>query len=153
MECPIVLIHDMKFYEVQDYMILDGHLYNPIFIFVNDKFFTEKLTPEQQKVVSEAAKALAIAHNGFSQESNIEGISKLKAKGMKVYKPSAADLTKFRKLAQPAGLEFIEGKIGKEWVQGALDAAAAAEKKVGDKADAIVQDYIAQAHKMLKEVK
>ena len=153
MECPIVLIHDMKFYEVQKYMTLDGHLYNPLFIFVNDKFFTKKLTAEQQKVVAEAAKVLAVVHDGFSQQANEESIAKLKAKGMNIYQPSAAELTQFRKLAQPAGLKFIESKIGKEWVQGALDAAAAAEKKVGDKAPAIVAEYIAKANELLKGVK
>jgi len=40
MECPVVLIHDMKFYEVQKFMVLDGHLYNPLFIFINDEFYT-----------------------------------------------------------------------------------------------------------------
>jgi tripartite ATP-independent transporter DctP family solute receptor len=153
MECPIVLIHDMKFYEVQKYMILDGHLYNPLFIFVNEKFFTTKLSPEQQKVVAEAAKVLAAVHNGFSQEANMQGIAKLKAKGMKVYQPSQADLAQFRKLAQPAGLKFIEGKIGKDWVKGALDAAAAAEKKVGEKAADIVKAHIDKANELLKKVK
>ncbi|MGD9124477.1 MAG: DctP family TRAP transporter solute-binding subunit [Desulfarculaceae bacterium] len=153
MECPVVLIHDMKFYEVQKYMILDGHLYNPLFIFVNEKFFTKKLSPSQQKVVADAAKVLAATHNGFSQKANIEGIAKLKAKGMQIYKPKSAELSQFRKLAQPAGLKFIKSKIGDEWVKGALAAAKSAEAKVGDKAEAIVNDYIKQAEAKLKEVK
>jgi tripartite ATP-independent transporter DctP family solute receptor len=153
MECPIVLIHDMKFYEVQKYMVLDGHLYNPLFIFINDKFFTKKLTPAQQKVVAEAAKVLAMAHNGFSQLANQEGLSKLKAKGMQIYKPTAAELQKFRGLAQPAGLKFIEEKVGKAPVQKALTAAAASEKKVGDKAEAIVKQTIAGAQAKYKEIK
>ena len=153
MECPIVLIHDMKFYEVQKYMVLDGHLYNPIFIFINENFFQKKLTPEQQEVVKEAAKALAIAHNGFSQEANIEGAAKLKAKGMEIYQPTPAELGQFREVAQPAALVYLEEKIGKDWVDKVVAAAKTGEEAVGDKADAIVQDYIKKANDMYAEIK
>ena len=116
MECPIVLIHDMKFYEVQKYMVLDGHLYNPLFMFISDRFFSKKLTPAQQKVVAEAAHSFAVAHAGFSQESNIKGLTALAEKGMEIYKPTKEEQDQFRAVAQPAGLEFITEKIGKEWV-------------------------------------
>jgi TRAP-type transport system periplasmic protein len=151
MECPVVLINDMKFYEVQKYMVLDGHLYNPLFIFINDEFFTTKLTPDQQKVVVEAAKALALSHNGFSQDSNIKGIAQLKEKGMQIYQPNPEEMAKFRAVAQPASLTFIKEKAGEEWTKKALDTAAATNSKVGDKADAIVQQTIAEANKMYTE--
>jgi len=153
MECPVVLIYDMKFYEVQKYMILDGHLYNPIFVFMNDKFFENKLTPEQQKVVAEAAKVLAHTHNGFSQKANIEGIAKLKDKGMQVYQPTAQEIVMFREIAQPAGLEFVKNKAGEEWTAKILKAAEEAEKKVGDKADQVVQDTIKMADEEYKKIK
>ncbi len=152
MECPVVLIHDMKFYEVQDYMILDGHLYNPLFVFINNRFFEKKLTPEQQKVVADAAKVLAYTHNGFSQEANIQGVAKLKAKGMKIVKPDAAVLAQFREISQPAALTFIEEKVGKEWVQKALDAAKAGEAAVGDQADAIIDQHIKDANAKLQAI-
>lgn len=152
MECPVVLIYDMKFYEVQKYMVLDGHLYNPLFIFINEKFF-KSLTPQQQKVVSEAAKVLAATHDGFSQLANIEGISKLKAKGMQIYKPTPAELKMFRDKAQPAGLKFIKSKIGDACVADALKAAAAAEAKVGNKAETIIQDHIELAKEKYRAIK
>lgn len=153
MECPVVLIHDMKFYEVQKNMVLDGHLYNPLFVFINDRFFNKKLTPEQQKVVREAAKMLAMAHNGFSQAANREGLSKLAAQGMKIYKPTADELSQFRAKAQPAGLEFITGKIGKNWVDKALAGAAEAEARVGDRADAIIEETIRMANEKFAAIK
>ena len=152
MECPIVLIHDMKFYEVQKYMVLDGHLYNPLFIFINDRFFTKKLTPGQQQAVASAAKVLARAHNGFSQEANHKGLDALAAKGMEIYKPTLAQLGEFRSIAQPAGLEFITQKIGKTWVDKALADADKAEKKIGDNADQIIAETIKAANDMLKKV-
>ncbi|MCG8568419.1 MAG: C4-dicarboxylate ABC transporter substrate-binding protein, partial [Desulfobacterales bacterium] len=144
-------IHDMKFYEVQKYMVLDGHLYNPLFVFINDKFFNKKLTADQQKVVAEAAKVLAMTHNGFSQEANLKGLDVLKAKGMQVYKPTADELSQFRAVAQPAGLEFITKKIGKDWVQKALADAAIAETKVAGAADVVINKTIADANKLLAE--
>ena len=152
MECPIVLIHDMKFYEVQNQMVLDGHLYNPLFTMANEKWFTTKLSPEQQKIVTEEALLLGHVHDGFSQQANIECEDKLKAKGMTIHKPTPAELAKFRQMAQPAGLEFIKKKIGDEWVAKALAAAAKAEAKVGDRADAIVQEHIKLANDLYKGI-
>ncbi len=146
MECPLALIYDMKFYEVQDNLVLDGHLYNPLFIFINDKFFQKKLTPEQQKVVAEAAKALAEIHDGFSQQANIESLAKLKAQGVKVTTPKAEVLAQFRDLAQPAALDYIKEKAGEEWVNKIIAASKESEKMVGDKADQIIEDHIKLAN-------
>ncbi len=151
MECPIVLIHDMKFYEVQKYLVLDGHLYDPLFIFINEEFYQKKLTLEQQKVVAEAAKVLAAAHNGFSQEANIQGLQKLKDKGMVVYQPTKEEMAKFRDVAQPATLGYLKEKVGEQWVQKALDAAKKGEQAVGDKAGQIVQEHIKMANQKYGE--
>jgi C4-dicarboxylate-binding protein DctP len=151
MECPIVLIHDMKFYEVQKYLVLDGHLYDPLFIFINEEFYQKKLSPDEQKVVQEAAKALAAAHNGFSQEANIQGLQKLKEKGMIVYQPTKEELAQFREIAQPAALKYVKEKVGEEWVNKALEAAKEGEAKVGDKADKIIQDYIKLANDLYSQ--
>jgi C4-dicarboxylate-binding protein DctP len=136
----------MKFYEVQKYMALDGHLYDPLFIFINEEFYQKKLTPAQQKTVAEAAKMLSASHNGFSQQANIEGLQKLKDKGMVVYQPTQQDMAQYRELAQPAALIYLKEKVGQEWVNKALAAAKNGEQAVGDKADRIVQDHIKLAN-------
>jgi C4-dicarboxylate-binding protein DctP len=146
MECPIVLIHDMKFYEVQKYMALDGHLYDPLIIFINEEFYQKKLTPEQQKTVAEAAKMLAATHNGFSQQANIEGLQKLKDKGMVVYQPTKEEMAQYRELAQPAALTYLKAQVGQEWVDKALAAARKGEQAVGDKPDQIVKDHVKLAN-------
>ncbi len=152
MECPIVLIHDMKFYEVQNQMILDGHLYNPLFILANNKWFTTKLTKEQQKIIEEEAQLLAHTHDGFSQQANRECEGKLRKHGMNIYKPTAEELAEFKKIAQPAGLSFIRKKVGDEWVNEALAAAKKAEEKVGNKAEAIIQQHIKMANELYKKI-
>ena len=120
-ENPIVLIHDMKFYEVQKYAILDGHVYNPLFVFINDKFFNS-LTVSQRNIIQDAAKLLATAHNGFSQRQNILGVEELKKKGMEIYMPSLEEIDNFRQIAQPAALKFIKEKAGEDWVNKMLKA-------------------------------
>jgi len=147
-----VLINDMKFYEVQNQMVLNGHLYNPLFTMANDKWFTGKLSPEQQKIIAEEADLVARTHDGFSQQANIEGEAKLKAKGMTIYKPSPEELAMFRKLAQPAGTAYIREKVGEDWVGKALKAAAESEKKVGDRADAIIQEHIRMANDLYQKI-
>lgn len=151
MECPVSLINDMKFYEVQKYMVLSGHLYNPLYVFIGDEFY-QKLTPEQQKIVADAAEALALAHDGFNQEVDLNGLEKLKQHGMEIYKPSPSELAAFKSLAQPAGLEFIKEKIGAEWVDKTLKAVAAAEAKVGGNSDAIIADAIKKANELYAAV-
>ena len=125
-ETPVVLIHDMKFYEVQKYAILDGHVYDPLFVFINDKFFSS-LPVAYQNIVADNAMLLATAHNGFSQRQNILGIEQLRQKGMEVYVPSPDELESFKKIAQPPALKFVEEKAGKEWVTKILKAVADAE--------------------------
>lgn len=125
-ETPVVLIHDMKFYEVQRYAILDGHVYDPLFIFINDKFFNS-LPPSFQNIIMDNARLLATAHNGFSQRQNILGIEALQKKGMEVYQPSLEELDGFRKVAQPPVLKFIREKAGEEWVNKIMKAVAEAE--------------------------
>jgi C4-dicarboxylate-binding protein DctP len=146
MECPVVLIHDMKFFEVQKYMVLDGHLYDPLFIFINEEFFQKKLNGEQRKVLAEAAKVLEATHNGFSQQANMEGLQKLKDKGMVVYQPTKDELAQYRQVAQPAALTYLKEKVGEEWVSKALAAAKAGEQSVGDKAEQIVKDHMKMAN-------
>ncbi len=71
---------------------------------------------------------------------------------MLIVKPSSEDLAKFRSIAQPAGLQFISEKIGQQWVDKALAGAKAAEEKIGDRADAIVQETINYANAELAKI-
>jgi C4-dicarboxylate-binding protein DctP len=89
---------------------------------------------------------LAASHNGFSQQANIEGLQKLKDKGMLVYQPTKEDMAQYRDLAQPAALTYLKEKVGQEWVDKALAAAKKGEQAVGDKADQIIKDHIKLAN-------
>ena len=153
MECPVALIHDMKFYEVQDQMVLDGHLYTPIFVLINERFFQKKLTPAQQKVVMDAAKVFATVHNGFNQQADIEGLKKLKAKGMNVIIPSDDFVAQLRNISQPSVLAYLKEKIGEEKVEKVLKAVSDTEKIIGSRSEQIVKETIQKANEIYDGIK
>src|SRR5699024_10460226 len=54
MESPIVLIYLNKFYEVQDYVTLTGHVFQPGIMLMNNELF-EDMPEDLQKVMEEAS--------------------------------------------------------------------------------------------------
>lgn len=54
-ENPLSLIHSMKFHEVNPYITLTGHIYDPEVFIVNKTFF-ESLSEEDQELIERAAK-------------------------------------------------------------------------------------------------
>ena len=91
--------------------------------------------------------------NGFT-EASIPSVmawkSELADKGVKIHAPSAAEQKMFREAAQPAALEIISKRIGKEWVEGAVKAADEASKKVAGKDQQMMDECIRQAKEMVK---
>ena len=64
--------------------------------------------------------------------------------------PSMAEKQMFRDAAQPAALEIISKRIGKEWVEGAVKAADEAAKKVAGNEQKLMDECIRQAQEMVK---
>lgn len=149
MECPISNIHDHKFYEVQTDMVLDGHLYGPLAIFMNEKAF-QKLTKAQQEALYKGAEAFATVHAGVTAASEKQQLDNMAAKGLKIYTPNAKEAAAFQSAAQPAALKVIASKIGKKWVDGAVKAAKASAAKVKGKEEAMKVQCIADAQAMVK---
>jgi hypothetical protein len=52
--------------------------------------------------------------------------------GMIAYSPNEQEMNDFRKMGQPAYLEWLKDKVGDEWVQLSLECAEAANKKAGE---------------------
>ena len=128
-ELPMTLINNGKYYEVQKNVILDGHLYNPLILFVNDKVW-EKLSTEQKAALYEGAQLFNIAQRAISERQVQSGIRDVKGKGMNVYVPTAAELNEFRSVSQPPVLDYVKAQAGEQWVKEALEAVAAAEAKM-----------------------
>lgn len=148
-ENPIANIHDSKFYEVQDSLVLDGHLFGPLLIFINEDKY-QSLTAAQQEALQKGAEAFCIVHAGITAASDAEALKDMAQKGMKIHTPTAEEQKMFRDAAQPAALEIIAKRIGKDWVDGSIQAAQEAEAKVAGKEDEMLKECIRQAQEMVK---
>ncbi|MFT9846070.1 TRAP transporter substrate-binding protein [Aneurinibacillus sp. REN35] len=82
-ENPIALIESSKLQEVQKYLINTNHVYGYVMLTMSDATY-QKLSPEQQKAVDEAAKEATDYENKIVYEQEKELINKLKEKGMEI---------------------------------------------------------------------
>ena len=113
-ENPIPLIYTTKFYEVQKYLTLSGHVYAATALLMNDKFFSS-LPKDLQKVVQEGAERYRTEQRKMSAQQDKEMLAKLKASGMQINELTPAEKQAFVKATAPVYGEF-QGKIGKALV-------------------------------------
>jgi tripartite ATP-independent transporter DctP family solute receptor len=114
-ENPVSLILVSKFYEVQKYLTLDGHLYSIDFTFINDPFF-QKLPKDLQRIVGDAARISGTTHRGIQQYTSAIGVDELKQKGMEIYVPTPAEIEAFAKATQPRVVEWVKQKVPQKWI-------------------------------------
>ncbi|MFT0544737.1 TRAP transporter substrate-binding protein [Allopusillimonas ginsengisoli] len=113
-ENPIVLMNTQRFYEVQKYMTLSGHVYSPLIFAVSKKFW-DGLTPEEQSIMTTAAKNATDYQRELTASEVEVALENMKAEGMQVTSFSEQDLQKIRELVPPAIAPHLE-KIGPEFM-------------------------------------
>jgi C4-dicarboxylate-binding protein DctP len=129
-ENPISSIALGKLYEVQEYLTMDGHVWSEnVMVMNSDKF--NSLPVGVQQIILQGAKLGARANN--VAERMVSNIVKFEvvAEQMQVYFPTAAEKARFREAAQPAVIEYLEGELGEEMVNGFLQAVAETEARTG----------------------
>ena len=114
-ENPVSLILVSKFYEVQKYLTLDGHLYSIDFTFMNDAFF-QKLPKDLRRIVEDAARVSGTTHRGIQQYTSAIGVDELRQKGMEIYVPTPAEIEAFAKATQPRVTEWAKQKVPEKWI-------------------------------------
>lgn len=124
-ENPVGVIYNNGLHQLQDYMILDGHVYAADFLVINDDFF-QSLSTAEQEVVSRAAVVAGTMGRSIQQWSTAQGVNAVQAEGMTVYSPTSDELAMFRDAAQPAVRAWLAGELGAEavWID-QLEAALA----------------------------
>lgn len=80
-EGPIFAFVEDNFYDVQKYMVLDGHVYTGMGLMMNGNVW-EKLKPEDQEIVQQAAVDAGLVEKQGIRDSQAEQIEFLKSKGM-----------------------------------------------------------------------
>ncbi|MEW6622775.1 MAG: TRAP transporter substrate-binding protein [Bacillota bacterium] len=104
-ENPIISIHDMKFYEVQKYIIFGDHAYLSYFMSLSKKWF-ESLPPDLQKIVWDAGLEVAQFHKSLMDETNQKYLQNIKNYGTEVIVLTEEEREAFRKASLPVYDEF-----------------------------------------------
>jgi tripartite ATP-independent transporter DctP family solute receptor len=103
-ENPIPYIYAGKIHEVQKYLALTRHKYEYVILAMSDKTW-QKLRPEHQKAIREAAAEATRYENGLVFDKTDEIFRELQAKGMKVTEP---DTTEWARVARTTHQQFAE---------------------------------------------
>lgn len=128
-ENPVSLIETAKFYEVQKYLTLDGHLYSVDITVINEDFF-QKLPDDLKNVVKDGAKIGSIIHRGFQQFNSETGAERLRELGMEIYAPTTEELAMFQEKSQQPVIEYLKEQIDPKWIDLLFVSIEKAEKKL-----------------------
>lgn len=82
-ENPVATIYSMKFYEVQKYLSLTGHTYEPAAVLANPKWFNA-LSAEHRAILREAAAATAEYQRNVLAEKDKERLEIIRKAGVEV---------------------------------------------------------------------
>lgn len=115
-------------YEVQKYMCMANIQYSDQFLVVNAKWF-DSLPPETQKLIVEAAKKANILNRQEVEAMEDKRVEFLKEKGMQVYYPTKEEMEEFRRVVQPAYVDWLKKKVGEDWLNLGLECAKKANEK------------------------
>ncbi len=114
-ENPVATIKGAKLYEVQKYMTLTNHQYNPQSVVISKKFW-EQLPPADQKILKDAAVESAQYERTQSRAMLQSGLEDLKKGGMEVNELSAAEVAKLRDKMKPV-IDKHAASVGEGTVQ------------------------------------
>ena len=103
-ENPLAQIDSAKFYEVQKYLSMTGHVYTPAYLVMSTNGY-KKLPPDVQKTLEQAAKETQdfVYQTGAKMDEDLLG--KMKKAGIKV---NEADKDAFIKASKPVYDEFAK---------------------------------------------
>ncbi len=94
-ENPYNTILSSKFYEVQKYLTVSNHVYSPWIVLVSKKWW-DGLSKDEQKILSDAAKASRDFERKDTREEGARALADLKAKGMQINELPASESARMR---------------------------------------------------------
>ncbi|MDX5361314.1 MAG: TRAP transporter substrate-binding protein DctP [Alphaproteobacteria bacterium] len=132
---PVFAIQEMKFYEVQDYMIFAGQQEFTTTVVTNNDWFQNELTAEQRKMVNETIDELADFIFDVKREFATERLDMIKeAKpDITIIELTEEERAVFREAAQRVRDKYVEmtGESGKKVLEGLQADIKEAEKEMG----------------------
>ncbi|WP_156288378.1 TRAP transporter substrate-binding protein [Oceanobacillus salinisoli] len=114
-ETPLALMYSMKFYEVQDYLTLTGHMYSPWPVIISPAFY-DSLPDDLQQVVFDAAVESQEYNRQLSAEDEENSLQLLEDEGMEVIELTEEQRDEFKSkmevvyedIANQAGQDLFE---------------------------------------------
>ena len=99
-ENPITVINANKLYEVQKYVAITNHQYNPQSVVISKKFW-DTLSAEEKRIVGDAAQESATYQREQARGLVASALDNMKKNGMQVSEFSGAEITKFAGKMKP----------------------------------------------------
>jgi len=99
-ENPATVIAANKFYEVQKYVVLSNHQYNPQSLIFSKKVW-DTLNPADRKILVDAGVEAGKYQRQVSRDAAGSALETLKKNGMQITELSGAELAKFRDMMKP----------------------------------------------------
>jgi len=125
-ENPVATIKGAKLYEVQKYLTLSNHQYNPQSVVVSKKFW-DTLSAAEKKALQEAAAESAVYQRTQSRASLQSGLEDLRKAGMQVDELPPAEIAKLREKMRPV-IDKHSASVGADTVKAMMAALAQARK-------------------------
>ncbi len=122
-ENPLATLIASKFYEVQKHTVISNHIYS-VWAFLISKKFWDKLSPDEQKILTEAANEATAFERKTIRDFDATALEEIKAKGIQVTTLSEEETAKLRELTKPVSAKFTQ-EFGEA---GAKEMAAELEK-------------------------
>jgi tripartite ATP-independent transporter DctP family solute receptor len=113
-ENPATVINANKFFEVQKFMTITNHQYNPQSVVFSKKVW-DTLSAGEQKIIRDAAVDATTAQRKAARDQVAGAIDNLKKNGMAVNELSPAELTKMSAKMTPVITQFA-ANVGAETV-------------------------------------
>jgi TRAP-type transport system periplasmic protein len=114
-ENPVTTIRSSKFNEVQKYLTLTRHIYNPQAVLMSKKLH-DALSPAEKKIIADAMAESTTFQRGVSRVQSNVALEDLKKAGMQVTELPPAEIEKLRAKVKPVVDKHSE-KVGAETVK------------------------------------
>jgi tripartite ATP-independent transporter DctP family solute receptor len=114
-ENPISVIAANKFWEVQKYIALTNHQYNPQTVLFSKKIW-DTLSPAEKKILDDSADEAARTQRELSRAAVATNLELLKKNGMTVTQFPPAEVAKLREKMRPVIAQF-SASVGEETVK------------------------------------
>ena len=124
-ENPISSFIQDKNYEVQKFMVLDGHIAGIASFIMNEEYY-QSLPDDLKRVVDEAAALSSREATRVARRLDVDGVGFLREKGLTVYQPTPEELEDWHRVVSGPTQEYVRSVL----TGGELDALLQAIQQV-----------------------